>query len=407
MKRLFCTLLCTIVCLSCSLTAFAGGLTTQNENSVSTANISSTATSLQTRSVAPLPSGLSVGDTYILKSKASPTSTDYMLNVYAGYDSDGTNICLWEKDGSPEQRFKIVSSSNGYKLEALCATRRVLDAYRNPSNQLVSGCNADIWTANDDEAQNLVISGNSSGYTICLASNPTLALTANSIEEQGNVTFSTLTNANNQKWLFVRPNDVLSRSPNEDAQNKTKWCWAASAKMVAIHNGGLNPEIDSTAQLLTDTSGLHYPFYGEGTTNGTRRYYADGVQYAIVKHIHGKDENKTGNTVDAKNALKYVSARSVTAGSVGNAEDELTDEAIADIRNDLQQGKYVIGCIRGRNGEDPHSIVLTSYSNNIYHYFDPYTGSPNQATTEELFEEFTATYSGGCYGSVTWYQYCR
>ncbi len=206
MKRMLSSLICVAMSFACSLTAFAGGPlseddTLANENTESTAAVM-TATSL--------PSGLSLGATYTIKSKASPSSTDYMLNFYGKNDYDKANIDVWKRDGSQDQRFRIISSNGGYKLEALSSSRRVLDAYR-ISGQLQNGCNADVWEDNDDAAQKLVFNKTASGYTICLESNPTLALTAESMTNGGNVKFATLNaNANNQKWEFEKLDDYSS-----------------------------------------------------------------------------------------------------------------------------------------------------------------------------------------------------
>lgn len=79
------------------------------------------------------------------------------LNVYAGQDKDGANVCVWEKDGSPEQNFKMVDrGGNRYVLyPASSSSGRVLDANRGNSysNPLQAGNNIDIWQTNDAPAQ--------------------------------------------------------------------------------------------------------------------------------------------------------------------------------------------------------------------------------------------------------------
>ncbi|MEG1931468.1 MAG: RICIN domain-containing protein, partial [Anaerovorax sp.] len=57
------------------------------------------------------------------------------LNVYAGQDKDGANVCVWDKDGSPEQNFKLVDrGGNKYVLYPQSSSSgRVLDANRGNS----------------------------------------------------------------------------------------------------------------------------------------------------------------------------------------------------------------------------------------------------------------------------------
>ena len=85
------------------------------------------------------------------------------------------------------------------------------------------------------------------------------------------------------------------RAPKPDGQNKSLWCWATAAKLVAENNGGA--WIDSTAAVLSDTNGLHsgprdnVPYYG---VNANGAYTADGVQRSIVMYVKGSDSNLDG-----------------------------------------------------------------------------------------------------------------
>ncbi len=413
MKRFFSILLCLSMFLGCSLTAFAGGPITE-EDELAANSMENTA------AVMSLPSGLSVGKTYTIKSMASG-STSYMLNVHGGNDNDGTAVDMWQNDGSPEQRFKIISTGAGYKLEALCSSKRVLDAYR----PLKDGCKADIWEADDDQAQVLTITNsNSSGYyNICLASNPTLALTAVSLTNGGAVQFKTLNaNSNNQKWKFIQPNDTLQRTPDPDCQNKNLWCWAACVKMVAVHNsGGLNPEIDTAPQILKNTDGLHKTYYGYNTVGGIKRYFADGVQYAIVKYIKDVDENLTGNDTESVNALQFVSTKNMNVGHSGYYKNELPQSEINKINKDLLEGRYVIGSMTSResiNEEDlgkvyGHSVVIQKYypgtngQEGKYDIFDPFTGNVKRYYQNELFGDSFGYISENRDCRISWYKWCR
>ena len=92
---------------------------------------------------------------YLIKNKASGK----YLNVNLGTDANGTNVIQWSYDGSIEQKWRIVKTSSGYKIYAMCSSNgsnRVLDVLRDngsASGALNAGNNVDIWAPNDSEAQ--------------------------------------------------------------------------------------------------------------------------------------------------------------------------------------------------------------------------------------------------------------
>lgn len=131
------------------------------------------------------------------------------LNVYAGKDADGTNVCVWEKDGSPEQNYTIRSCGGGkYKLYPQSSSSRVIDVNRGNSynNPLKAGLNVDLWKTNDAPAQEFYIThvGNNL-YKIELAALPGHVLQANNPNRNnGNVTLEKYTGANNQLWKILK-----------------------------------------------------------------------------------------------------------------------------------------------------------------------------------------------------------
>lgn len=148
---------------------------------------------------------LDIGTIYNLRPSTSSTS---YLNVYAGTDANGTKVCTWSKDGSKEQKFKLISGSESgtYKLQAVCSSSgRVLDAY-SKARPIQSGAQADIWAPSDNTAQNLYIYSNGDGtFRIKLASFSTLGLTAVSTGNNGTIKFNTISSTSpnsNQRWYF-------------------------------------------------------------------------------------------------------------------------------------------------------------------------------------------------------------
>ncbi len=161
------------------------------------------------------------GNIYLVRNKA----TGKYLNVNYGTDANGTNVTQFSKDGSIEQQWRITDqyysrdtvnifysmcSSNGYG--------RVLDVLRtggSASGDIVSGCNVDIWTLGDDDAQFWDISqtGPDGSYVISLwGSNLCLTSYGNgngsgagtSSTSNGNVFVSDFTGSDHQYWYFER-----------------------------------------------------------------------------------------------------------------------------------------------------------------------------------------------------------
>lgn len=131
------------------------------------------------------------------------------LNVYAGKDADGTNVCVWERDGSPEQNYTIIACGDGkYKLQPDCSPSRVIDVNRGNSydNPLKAGLNVDLWRTNDAPAQEFCIThvgGNL--YKIELAALPGNVLQANNPNKNnGNVTLERYSGASNQHWKILK-----------------------------------------------------------------------------------------------------------------------------------------------------------------------------------------------------------
>lgn len=164
------------------------------------------------------------------------------LNVYAGWDWDGVNVCVWDGDGSNEQKFKMVDrGGNRYVLYPQSSGSRVLDANRGNSywNPLQAGNNVDIWQTNDAPAQEWYIDDQGGGkYKIGLASNFNLALTCdNPWGNGGNVSIQNYTGANNQLWylkrldggnannsnIIERYKQVANSVGNQNQRDDTKW----------------------------------------------------------------------------------------------------------------------------------------------------------------------------------------
>lgn len=164
--------------------------------------------------------GINTNSVYNIKNKASGK----YLNVNLGKDANGTNVNQWTKDGSIEQQWRVqdipsakmevtmlfpMCSSNGYG--------RALDILRtggSASGTIQAGCNVDIWSTGDDEAQWWKIQPLGDGYFAILYNygGADLCLTAygtgngsgagTSSTSKGNVYVDYFTGADNQRWSF-------------------------------------------------------------------------------------------------------------------------------------------------------------------------------------------------------------
>ncbi len=158
-------------------------------------------------------SGLIDGGIYNIKNYFSGK----YLNVCYGTDANGTNVYQYTKDGSVEQKFKVVydSSTDSYKLHAMCSSNgnnRVIDVKRGGA-ALASGQNVDIWTPVDHTAQRVEITYLTYNiYHIRMKANTGLYLTTRdssngtkagtSATSAGNVHINSFDVNLNQQWAF-------------------------------------------------------------------------------------------------------------------------------------------------------------------------------------------------------------
>ncbi|MCX8074890.1 MAG: RICIN domain-containing protein [Clostridia bacterium] len=151
------------------------------------------------------------------------------LNVYAGQDKDGARVCVWVKDGSKEQNFKLINRGGGkYALSPQSSSKgRVLDTYRGNSykNPLKNGNTIDIWMPSDSPAQEWYITNRGDGkYTIELAVLKDSVITAiNPRINNGGVSLQAYNDSNNQLWYLQRvdkpKSNVQTVTPTNDLRS--------------------------------------------------------------------------------------------------------------------------------------------------------------------------------------------
>ena len=133
------------------------------------------------------------------------------LNIYAGRNQDGTKACIWQKDNSKEQHFRIVSVGySKYKIYVLSSNNgygRVLDANRGTSysSPLKYGLNIDIWRTNDAPAQEWYITNLNNGFfKIELAALKDGVVESAGSRNNSNVSLQKYNGSNAQQWKFVK-----------------------------------------------------------------------------------------------------------------------------------------------------------------------------------------------------------
>lgn len=133
-----------------------------------------------------------------------------MLNLYAaGVAANGTNVVMYSSDGTAEQKWFF----DGKRLRTCTNRKYCLDRYA--ASPYVN--NADVWEANDDTNQIVVIEPfGSDGYSIKLKSlvggNEYYLTSKGSVngngtdkspDTAGNIFWATWTGNNYQKWKFT------------------------------------------------------------------------------------------------------------------------------------------------------------------------------------------------------------
>lgn len=164
--------------------------------------------------------------------------------------------------------------------------------------------------------------------------------------------------ASNTWYVVIK----IEQSPNPNAQNKTNWCWAATAKMVGEHNGG-SGALPTGATKLTDTTGVNSKnagrtkFYGYSYDGSIT---VDAGQHYIVKTICGDDGNHTAIKEKTAEAMHLAAKKSVTTGIVG--DNSLSVNDISTLKSELLAGRWVLVCLEQVGTGKGHAIVAKSYT---------------------------------------------
>ncbi len=262
MKKIVSILLICVLCFtfSCSVMAVSTQTETLIEDEVLNASSSDTTIDIETElientntssTITPMAQATDIinGGIYNIRNYSSGK----YINVHYGIDANATNVYQWSKDGSTEQKFKVVynSSTDSYKIYAMCSsngTNRVLDVVRNGA-ALAAGQNVDIWTPVDATAQEMKIIPVGDGYyKISMRANTNLCLTAygsgngtgsgTSFDSTGNIYIGLDYNFSAQKWAFELVGTTVAQPTGElESVNSSSiegWAWRSDIPNTAI-----------------------------------------------------------------------------------------------------------------------------------------------------------------------------
>lgn len=113
--------------------------------------------------------------------------SEKMLNVVSNSSKSGTNVTVYQEDGTTGQNFAFTSNGRGgYILEPQCAPTCALNVYGQSSTP---GANVTIWTKSGNSTQDWIIEPTTTinGYLIRSADNPDYVLTAAGTGNASNV----------------------------------------------------------------------------------------------------------------------------------------------------------------------------------------------------------------------------
>ena len=184
------------------------------------------------------------------------------------------------------------------------------------------------------------------------------------------------------------------RLPNPNAQNKTAWCWAASAKMVGEHNGGSGALPTGAVATSGNSTSLHSygnnAFYGVDSSG-----YAtvDAGQHHIVLTTFMNDGNMTVSSPNhIESALQLSSKNEMEIDTVGYIDDSndyvtLTESHLSILDSELAFDRWVVGLFESTDGSNSdHAVVIKDYNSSTGQYtcWDPWSDGEFTTSKYEL-----------------------
>ena len=332
---------------------------------------------------------------YYFKNK--DTGKYMQIDNNAAYHENDAIMELWGYQGDDWQKWQLVHIRDGYyKIQsvisgyAVCVKAGEID---DDEVALVQQPYSDLdrmhWMITKSSSGAYIIrpkSGESGTKDWCMCAGDYFFITSGlNVEQQEYVDNKSYMD----EWILQLDSltsDVL-RMPNPDAQNKTWWCWAASAKMVGEHNGvaGSLPNGAATLSISTNVHSFEGKlFYGENVDGSLT---VDAGQRAIVISRHGDDGNHSGTYDDMVEGMILATCAYTNAGTWGSSGSTLSTSEIEKMNIELANGRWVIGNIFYlTNLNMGHAIVIRNYDSTSeeYTYWDPWTDTEGIFTRTQI-----------------------
>lgn len=275
---------------SCTFTNIAPGdycaftIARPNADSVQSEWVSFTVALPQTNAGSPdsTPGGdvSAGGPYYTIKNMGS----EKMLNVVSNSSKSGTNVTVYQEDGTTGQNFEFIPNGRGgYVLEPQCAPDCALNVYGQSST---AGANVTIWTKTGHSTQdwNIESANMMNGYVIRSADNPNYVLAATGTGNASNVQLQQY-DPNNLFQIWISPVFASISTPGGNPEPPNAQAPETSAEEVfsprtdsyyTVRNLGSEKMLNVVSN--SSKSGANITVYQEdGTTGQNFMFIPDGA----------------------------------------------------------------------------------------------------------------------------------
>ena len=249
----------------------------------------------------------------------SAINSDYVIDVYGGWNDDGANVQLYKNQCSMNQGFTIKKQSDGYYTITALHSGKVLDV---ENSGAYDGANVLQWTLHGGDNQKWKIVKTSDGYYSFISKNSGLYLDANGAKAANEVNIQCWTGNGTKAQKFILESVSVDGKEYQDFEQQTQgaisfqmpladarcswtsssnWSWGENA------NGG-GYSSSRVYHLGVDLIGSSDDVYAtaDGTVVKSGWNNANG-NYIVIQH------NLSGNTIYSFYA--HLASRDVSVGT--------------------------------------------------------------------------------------------
>lgn len=310
--------------------------------------------------------------------------SDKMLNVRGNSSKSGTNVTVFQADGTTGQKFMFLANGSGrYVLQPQCAGACALNVYGSSS---APGENVNIWTKTGHSTQAWVIEYNSSlgGCVIRSADNTNCVLAASGSANSNNVSI--------QQY---------------DPENRYQ-VWTSDAFSIGK---APDPSAGKTAAEITDQISSTYST--AKSMNGGAKFYGWCGVY-IVYQLRALNLSSSSDTDITGNGNQMYSCIKAGTTSTGYTKTKYAgNSCLNDIVN-AYSGQNVYNIVvswthqYGYTDKNPgagHVTFIHAIIDGTVYYSESYTsggkgeGTPLSCSLENFYKSYNASY-GNAIGAV-------